>query len=80
VYVDATAAREETALNTTATDSVEIQEITTEQGSEMLEKAAYERFGMCWTDFFAAYSEGVFRDTEQARDAEELAFLNRFAG
>lgn len=60
--------------------SVEVEELTPEQGRAMLEDAARDRFGSSWDDFLEAYSAGAFTGTERARDAEELAFLAPFAG
>lgn len=57
-----------------------VEEMTTEQGREMLERLAQERFQRSWDDFYEAYCRGEFVGTDLARDAEELAFLYRFAG
>lgn len=65
---------------TVASDSVVVEEMTAEEGREMVERAAQERFGLSWDEFYAAYRAGQFVGTEQARPAEELAFLARFAG
>ncbi len=65
---------------TVADDGVEVEEVSPEQGRQMLEEAAQATFGMTWSDFYAAYRSGAFVDTERARAAEQLAFLVPFAG
>lgn len=65
---------------TVAGDAVEVEELSPEQGRQMLEEAAEATFGMTWLDFHAAYQSGAYVDTDQARAAEQLAFLAPFAG
>jgi hypothetical protein len=60
--------------------AVLIEEATEESGPAMLERLAQERFGLTWEAFFDAYQRGDFTGTEDARLAEELAFLSRFGG
>ncbi len=63
-----------------SSEAVEVEEMTAEQGRQMLEDAAQREFGMSWPDFYAAYCAGGFTGTDRARAAEELAFLAPFAG
>lgn len=65
---------------TVAGGSVEVEEMTAEQGREIAERAAQDRFGMSWDAFYAAYRSGAYVGTEQARASEEVAFLAPFAG
>ncbi len=65
---------------TVAGEAVEVEEMTAEQGRQMVEQAAQERFGMTWPEFLAAYRDSAFVGTDRARAAEELAFLAPFAG
>lgn len=60
--------------------SVEIEEMSAEQGRDMLERSAQAKFGVSWDEFFRAYQAGEYVGTDQAREAEELAFLAPFAG
>lgn len=66
--------------DTTVDNTVEIEEMTSDQARAMLEQNAHQRFGTSWEDFYGAYSAGDFVGTDRARDAEELAFLAPFAG
>jgi hypothetical protein len=60
--------------------SVEVEELTPEQGYELLERSAQEAFGVSWGEFRAMYQAGKFTGTPDARVAEELAFLAPLAG
>lgn len=64
---------------TVAGGEVEVDEMTSEQGREMLEHASRDKFDMSWDDFFEAYQAGRFVGSNVARVAEELAFLAPFA-
>lgn len=59
---------------------VEVEELSAQQGIDMLEAAAHDRFGVSWNVFFRAYESGEYVGTDRAREAEELAFLAPFAG
>ncbi len=65
---------------TVAADAVEVEELSPEQGRQMLEDAADATFGMTWSEFYTAYQSGAYVGTDQARAAEQLAFLAPFAG
>lgn len=60
--------------------AVEVEELNEEQGQELLESQAQEKFGTSWGEFLEAYESGAFIGTDRARLAEELAFLAPFAG
>jgi hypothetical protein len=60
--------------------AVEVEELNAEDGRELLERQAQEKFGTSWSDFLEAYEAGAFIGTDRARLAEELAFLAPFAG
>lgn len=64
---------------TIASEAVEVEEMTAEQGQQMLERASAEKFKMTWSEFYGEYQRGGFVGTPRARDAEELAFLAPFA-
>lgn len=59
--------------------AVQVEELTSEQGRDMLEEAARSRFGTSWDEFYRAYRSGAFAGTDDACAAEELAFLAPFA-
>lgn len=60
--------------------AVEVEELDAEQGRELLESQAQDRFGTSWSEFIEAYESGAYIGTDRARLAEELAFLAPFAG
>jgi hypothetical protein len=64
---------------TVAGGEVEVDEMTRDQGRDMLERTAREKFDMSWDEFYAAYQSGRFVGSNVARVAEELAFLAPFA-
>lgn len=80
--VSRSAEREEADMSNTtvAGGSVEVEELSAEQGRRMLEDVAQREFGTSWAEFLAAYEAGAFVGTDRARAAEELAFLAPFAG
>ncbi len=66
--------------NLAVCEPAQVEEMTFEQGRQMLEEAARREFGLSWADFHAAYCAGKFADTDRMHAAGFLAFLAPFAG
>lgn len=62
-------------MSETTVAAVEVDEITPDQGRELLEERAQRGFGMTLDDFAEAFEKGHFSTDGENTAAEELAFL-----
>lgn len=62
-------------MSRTTIATVEVEEITPNQGRELLEERAQRDFGMTLDEFADAFERGHFSGEGENAAAEELAFL-----